>query len=178
MIREELSNEVWMRLSRHLPGKNSDPGRSGNNNRLFVEAVLWLARCGAHWRALPAEFGKWNSVYQRFNRWCRDGVWENLFKELSDDPDMAELIEIFIAELPDKITAIEKALTSQDLQALATVAHQLKGSAGGYGFPSITEVAKELESSARAQEDLDKLRRHLETLAALCQRARARAEVG
>jgi len=92
MARDELSDYVWGRLALHLPGKKSDPGRSGDNNRLFVEAVLWLARSGAHWRALPAEFGKWNSVYQRFNRWCRDGVWENLFNELADDPDFEYIL--------------------------------------------------------------------------------------
>jgi putative transposase len=92
MAREELNDPVWARLSPHLPGKKSDPGRSGDNNRLFVEAVLWLARSGAHWRALPAEFGKWNSVYQCFNRWCRDGVWENLFNALADDPDFEYIL--------------------------------------------------------------------------------------
>jgi transposase len=87
MDRQELSDSVWARIEPHLPGKVSDPGRTGRDNRLFVEAILWLARSGAHWRVLPPEFGKWNSVYQRFNRWCRDGVWERLFKALSYDPD-------------------------------------------------------------------------------------------
>lgn len=87
MDRQELSDSVWSRMEPHLPGKASDPGRSGRDNRLFVEAILWLARSGAHWRVLPGEFGKWNSIYQRFNRWCRDGVWERLFKALSHDPD-------------------------------------------------------------------------------------------
>jgi len=87
MDRQELSDIVWSRMEPHLPGKASDPGRSGRDNRLFVEAILWLARSGAHWRVLPGEFGKWNSIYQRFNRWCRDGVWERLFKALSHDPD-------------------------------------------------------------------------------------------
>lgn len=74
MDRQELSDAVWERIEPHLPGKASDPGRTGRDNRLFVEAILWLARSGAHWRVLPAEYGKWNSVYQRFNRWCREGV--------------------------------------------------------------------------------------------------------
>jgi putative transposase len=87
MDRQELSDAVWERLEPLLPGKASDPGRTGRDNRLFVEAVLWLARSGAHWRVLPVEFGKWNSVYQRFNRWCRDRVWERLFEALADTPD-------------------------------------------------------------------------------------------
>ena len=87
MDRQELSDAVWERIEPHLPGKASDPGRTGRDNRLFVEAILWLARSGAHWRVLPAEFGKWNSVYQRFNRWCREGVWERLFNVLADTPD-------------------------------------------------------------------------------------------
>ena len=87
MERAEMSDSVWERIEPHLPGKAGDPGRSGRDNRLFVEAILWLARSGAHWRVLPEAFGKWNSVYQRFNRWCRDGVWERLFEALSYDPD-------------------------------------------------------------------------------------------
>jgi transposase len=47
-------------------GKLSDPGRSGKNNRLLVEAVLWIARTGSPWRDLPCAFGHWNSVYTRF----------------------------------------------------------------------------------------------------------------
>lgn len=87
MDRRELSDVMWERMEPLLPGKVGDPGRTGRDNRLFVEAVLWLARSGAHWRVLPAEYGKWNSVYQRFNRWCREGVWERLFNSLADMPD-------------------------------------------------------------------------------------------
>jgi putative transposase len=83
MDRQELSDVVWERLAPHLPGKATDPGRTGWDNRLFVEAIMWLARSGAHWRVQPKEF----AVYQRINRWCRRGVWESLFKALSDDAD-------------------------------------------------------------------------------------------
>jgi transposase len=82
-----LSDERDARISGELPGKVSDPGQTATNNRLFVEAVLWIARTGSPWRDLPAEFGKWFSVYTRFWRWSQRGVWERVFKALSDDPD-------------------------------------------------------------------------------------------
>jgi transposase len=78
-----LSDEQWDRVAPHLPGKVGDPGGPAADNRMFVEGVLWLARVGAPWRDLPAEFGKWNSVFQRFRRWAVKGVFERLFKILS-----------------------------------------------------------------------------------------------
>jgi transposase len=62
--------------------------RSGKDNRLFVEAVLWIARTGSPWRDLPASFGHWNSVFTRFRDWVKGDVWKRLFDALSDDPDM------------------------------------------------------------------------------------------
>ena len=62
MIRTVLSNAQWERIAPELPGKIGDPGRSGDDNRLFVEGVLWVARTGAPWRDLPDEFGKWYAL--------------------------------------------------------------------------------------------------------------------
>jgi len=59
---------------------------------LFVDAVLWLVRAGAPWRDLPEEFGNWNSVFRRFRRWAKNGVWKRLFTELGEDPDLEYLI--------------------------------------------------------------------------------------
>jgi putative transposase len=73
-----------------LPGKPGDPGRSGEDNRLFVNAVLWIARTGAPWRDLPERFGEWNSIYRRFARWAKAGVWEKVLRALGDDPDLEE----------------------------------------------------------------------------------------
>jgi len=85
--RNILSDAQWERIAPLLPGKPGDPGRSGANNRLFLEAVLWMARTGAPWRDLHERFGRWNSVFRRFRRWAWKGVFESLFKALSDDPD-------------------------------------------------------------------------------------------
>lgn len=87
MDRLSLSDSMWERIAPHLPGKVGDPGRSAADNRLFLEAVLWMARVGAPWRDLPTQFGHWNSTFRRFRRWAQKGVFERLFALLSDDPD-------------------------------------------------------------------------------------------
>ena len=72
--------------------QDGDRGRSGADNRLFVDAVLWVLRTGSPWRDLPEEFGNWNSVFQRFRRWAIKGVWESLFNALVEDPDFEYLM--------------------------------------------------------------------------------------
>src|SRR5215471_15549587 len=85
--RYELSNEQWHRIEDLLPGKKGDPGRTGRNNRLFVNAVLWVLRSGARWSDLPERYGKYKSVHKRFTRWAKAGVWERVFASLTGDPD-------------------------------------------------------------------------------------------
>jgi transposase len=87
LIRTVLTDVQWERIAPLLPGKKGDPGRSGKDNRRFVEGVLWLVRTGAPWRDLPEYFGKWSSVWKRFRRWALKGVFEKLFQALSDEPD-------------------------------------------------------------------------------------------
>jgi transposase len=82
-----LKDEQWERVAPLLPGKAGDPGRTGSDNRLFLEAVLWMVRTGAPWRDLPEAFGSWNTVFRRFRRWAQAGVFEYLFQALSGDPD-------------------------------------------------------------------------------------------
>jgi len=91
-VRLVLSDGQWKRIEKLCVGKPEDPGGTGANNRMFVEAALWIARTGCPWRDLPAIFGKWNSVFVRFNRWSAGGAWERIFAALSDDPDFEYLI--------------------------------------------------------------------------------------
>jgi len=85
--RYELSDAQWERIAPLLPGKAGDPGRTGSNNRLFVNGVLWVLRSGAHWPDLPERYGKWKTAHQRFSRWSRAGVWERVFADLIKDRD-------------------------------------------------------------------------------------------
>ena len=85
--RYELSDGQWERIAEILPGKAGDPGRTGVDNRLFVHAVLWVLRSGAHWHDLPTRYGKYKTVHKRFTRWAKAGVWERVFAALIKDPD-------------------------------------------------------------------------------------------
>jgi transposase len=82
-----IADEVWEKISPHLPGKATDCGVTARDNRLFLEAVLWRVRTGSPWRDLPVVLGNWNSVFQRFRRWAMKGVFERLFEVLSEEPD-------------------------------------------------------------------------------------------
>jgi HPt (histidine-containing phosphotransfer) domain-containing protein len=98
---------------------------------------------------------------------------QRLVSELANDPDMLELVEMFVQELPQRVSALRQAITQSDLDSLQRLAHQLKGAAGGYGFPTITAAAKDLELTAKTTQDLEKMKTELEALAGLCARASA-----
>lgn len=91
--RHEIKDADWQRVKHLLPGQPQDPGVtvSEEDNRLFVNAILFVGKTGIPWRDLPGRFGKWNSIYQRYNRWCRSGVWGLIFEELQD-PDLEWLM--------------------------------------------------------------------------------------
>ena len=92
MVRKLLRDDQWRRIEQLVAGKEGDPGRTGINNRLFVEAVLWIARTGSPWRDLPREFGRWHTTYLRFARWRDRGVWERIAKVLQGDADLEQLL--------------------------------------------------------------------------------------
>jgi transposase len=85
MRRHAISDESWERIKDLLPGQAKDPGVTAKDNRLFVDAVLWVARTGAPWRDLPERFGDWNSTWRRFDRWCSKGVWARVMAGLQDE---------------------------------------------------------------------------------------------
>ncbi len=84
MQRFELSDEQWVRGGGFFLREKGDSGRPSEDNRLFIEAVLWIARAGAPWRNFPERFGLWNTGFTRSNRWSLKGVWRRGFEALQD----------------------------------------------------------------------------------------------
>jgi transposase len=70
MERFGLRDDQWDRIKDILPGREGHVGGTAPDNRLFVEAILYRFRTGIPWRDLPARFGYWKSVHQRFGRWA------------------------------------------------------------------------------------------------------------
>lgn len=83
--RYELTDGQWDRIRELFPGKASDPGRTAEDNRRFVNAVLWVLRSGTHWHDLPERYGKWKTVHTRFARWAKSGIWEKVCTALIAD---------------------------------------------------------------------------------------------
>ena len=91
-MRKMLRNDQWECIEHLLPGKATDRGVTAKDNRLFVEAVLWIARTGSPWRDLPPQLGKWHNVYTRFSRWGKSGVWQRVVEAVRLDADLEALL--------------------------------------------------------------------------------------
>lgn len=85
--RYALRDDQWERIKELLPGREGHVGVTAKDNRLFVEAVLYRYRAGIPWRDLPERFGDFRVVHLRHSRWSKTGVWERVFKALSQDAD-------------------------------------------------------------------------------------------
>jgi transposase len=84
-----LTDEQWTKIRDFLrQDHHAYIGKNEASCRKFVEAVKWVSRSGAQWRLLPDEYGKWNTIYKRFVRWCDREVWQRMFEYFANDADM------------------------------------------------------------------------------------------
>ena len=90
--RHDISDKIWKILEPHLPGRAGAWGRVAQDNRRFINAVLWILRTGAPWRDLPPDYGDWKNTNRRFCRWRDKGVWEKLFNMFKHEPDFEWLM--------------------------------------------------------------------------------------
>ncbi|MBL0927119.1 MAG: Hpt domain-containing protein [Phycisphaerales bacterium] len=88
------------------------------------------------------------------------------------DPDLRDLVDMFVSEMPARIASLEEAWRTGEAHRLMVLSHQLKGSGGGYGFGPIGDAAARVEAALKAgPETLEALRPQFEELIDLCRRA-------
>ena len=99
----KLRDEQWQILAPLLIGGRNDPGVCGKDNRLFIEAVLWVVFNNSAWCRVPPQFGVWNSTYMRFRRWNEINFWRHLAESKIADQEL-KLFLVQIADFADLYT--------------------------------------------------------------------------
>ncbi len=79
-----LTEDEWGIIGTLLPSERGRGCRPAQDNRLYFEGMMWIARTGSQWRHLPDEYGKWNSVFRRYRRWVTTGVFEAMLETLGE----------------------------------------------------------------------------------------------
>ena len=88
-MKKEYINEVaWCKIFSFLKEQKNIYIKTEAMCKKFMEAIFWMARTGAQWRELPDEYGKWNSIFSRFNEWSKKNLWEKLLQFCAQDPDL------------------------------------------------------------------------------------------
>lgn len=102
-----------------------------------------------------------------------------MLSSLASDPEMSELIDLFVNELSRRMQDLESCCAERDWNSVRTIAHQLKGASAGYGFAPVGDLAGEVELRAiralqsRAQSDIERTVATVQELVSLCKRVRS-----
>lgn len=76
-----LSDEAWVALEPHLP--HNQPGKPGVDDRRVISGILHILKTGGRWRGVPPEYGPAKTIYNRYPRWARRGVWQRVFAKVA-----------------------------------------------------------------------------------------------
>ena len=82
LARGDLTDNEWALVGALLPSERGRWSRPAQDNRRFLNGMLYVLRVGCPWRDMHERYGKWNSVYVRFRRWAEQGVWDALLETL------------------------------------------------------------------------------------------------
>jgi transposase len=97
-MRHMLTDDLWAAMEPLV--RNAKRHKGGQPpalpDRSFFEALLYLARTGIPWRDLPAEFGRWDALYNRFRRWVASGALHRLFEALTADPTFGAVRRVLV----------------------------------------------------------------------------------
>lgn len=128
-----ISDELWSVIAPVLPEREGRRGRPWNDHRRTLEGIAWRFRTGSPWRDLPAQFGKFQSVWERHRRWSTDGTYAAMFTAVRahvGDPDPA--LEVLMS-----------------IDSTSVRAHQHAAGARFREAPILTGGCIELQGSAR-----------------------------
>ena len=93
MSRHDVTDQEWDTIRIHLPTERSGKrGRPWTDHRQVVNGILWVLCAGASWRDVPREYGKWQTVYNRFRRWTQEGIWDRVWESLLQRIDESQKI--------------------------------------------------------------------------------------
>jgi transposase len=87
----KISEAQYGRIVGHFPVQR---GNVKTENRDFINAILYIAENGCKWRAMPSEFGKWQTIYKKFSRWTKNGVMQRIFAALQTEEIIAVHVEV------------------------------------------------------------------------------------
>lgn len=82
----DLTDDNWERIARLLPPQKPRTGRPNNDHRTILAGMLWIVRTGSSWRDLPEQFGPWETVHTRYQRWRKAGLWQQIIQTLQEPP--------------------------------------------------------------------------------------------
>ena len=120
MRRHEISGEKREKIRGILPAERKPQGgRPVKDNRVMLNGIIYWLNTGIPWRDLPERFEPWSSVYSRFNRWTKQGVWEKVFKSLIEQDIVDEttlMIDSTIIKVHQHVSP-KKGLTKQQEEA-------------------------------------------------------------
>lgn len=90
MSRHDVTDSEWNAIRVYMPKERTGkPGRPWVSHRQVLNGILWVLRVGAGWRDVPAEYGKWQTIYGRFRRWSRDGLWDRIWENVLRKTDQS-----------------------------------------------------------------------------------------
>lgn len=82
MRRDPFCGEIWERIQVLLPPRQPESGRPRDPHRPILRGIWWRIRTGAPWRDIPEKFGNWSTIYDRFRKWIRTGLWDEIFRRV------------------------------------------------------------------------------------------------
>ena len=99
---------------------------------------------------------------------------EPIYSRLADDAELKRLVELFVQDMPERVSNLLARLEASDWEGVRRIAHQLKGAAGSYGFDPLTLSATRVEETVRQSRPAQEIRQSVEALVELCGRVQVR----